>query len=153
MPTKFLLLGGFWAFVEGGGGSANYIFMGVGIYAMTAKFIPPAFVCNGRPHPLHRRRGPSMSDFLTGNLSGPLRLRVQSRSRTRLRIAASIAFLFSETEIFYTHLQCWKVLPFFQGKTSWVAPACADRPGFLVLGSAPAPASTLVSEPQIVPLR
>ena len=27
-------------------------------------------------------------------LSGPLRLRVQSRSRTRLRIAASIAFLF-----------------------------------------------------------
>ena len=28
------------------------------------------------------------------NLSGPLRLRVQSRSRTRLRIAASIAFLF-----------------------------------------------------------
>ena len=26
-------------------------------------------------------------------LSGPLRLRVQSRSRTRLRIAASIAFL------------------------------------------------------------
>ena len=29
-----------------------------------------------------------------GPLSGPLRLRVQSRSRTRLRIAASIAFLF-----------------------------------------------------------
>ena len=29
-----------------------------------------------------------------GGLSGPLRLRVQSRSRTRLRIAASIAFLF-----------------------------------------------------------
>ena len=29
-----------------------------------------------------------------GTLSGPLRLRVQSRSRTRLRIAASIAFLF-----------------------------------------------------------
>ena len=29
-----------------------------------------------------------------GALSGPLRLRVQSRSRTRLRIAASIAFLF-----------------------------------------------------------
>ena len=29
-----------------------------------------------------------------GELSGPLRLRVQSRSRTRLRIAASIAFLF-----------------------------------------------------------
>ena len=27
-------------------------------------------------------------------LSGPLRLRVQSRSRARLRIAASIAFLF-----------------------------------------------------------
>ena len=34
------------------------------------------------------------------------------------------------------------------------APACADCPGFLVLGSAPAPApaSTLVSDPQIVPL-
>ena len=32
--------------------------------------------------------------FLLGRLSGPLRLRVQSRSRTRLRIAASIAFLF-----------------------------------------------------------
>ena len=29
---------------------------------------------------------------------------------------------------------------------------CADRPGFLVLGSAPAPASTFVSEPQIAPL-
>ena len=28
------------------------------------------------------------------HLSGPLRLRVQSRSRPRLRIAASIAFLF-----------------------------------------------------------
>ena len=32
--------------------------------------------------------------FLRGGLSGPLRLRVQSRSRMRLRIAASIAFLF-----------------------------------------------------------
>ena len=31
---------------------------------------------------------------LPGMLSGPLRLRVQSRSRTRLRIAASIVFLF-----------------------------------------------------------
>ena len=39
-----------------------------------------------------------------------------------------------------------------QGKTPWVAPACADCPGFLVLGSAPDPVSTLVSEPQIVPL-
>ena len=29
-----------------------------------------------------------------------------------------------------------------QEKTPWVAPACADCPGFLVLGSAPAPAST-----------
>ena len=33
-----------------------------------------------------------------------------------------------------------------------VDPACADCPGFLVLGAAPAPASTFVSEPQIVPL-
>ena len=39
-----------------------------------------------------------------------------------------------------------------QGKTPWVAPACADCPGFLVLGSAHAPASTLASEPQIDPL-
>ena len=37
-----------------------------------------------------------------------------------------------------------------QGKTSWVDSACADCPGFLVLGAAPAPASTIVSEPQIV---
>ena len=36
--------------------------------------------------------------------------------------------------------------------TSWVAPACADCPGFLVLGAAPAPASTLVSEPPVVPM-
>ena len=41
---------------------------------------------------------------------------------------------------------------FTQGNTPWVAPACADCPGFLALGSAPAPASTLVSEPRIVPL-
>ena len=34
MPIKFLLLGGggFWVFLEGGGGSANFIFMGVGIF-------------------------------------------------------------------------------------------------------------------------
>ena len=40
----------------------------------------------------------------------------------------------------------------YQGNAPWVAPACADCPGFLVLGSAPAPTATLVSEPQIVPL-
>ena len=39
-----------------------------------------------------------------------------------------------------------------QGKTPWVDSACADCPGFLVLGAAPAPASTFASEPQIVPL-
>ena len=39
-----------------------------------------------------------------------------------------------------------------QGETPWVDPACADCPGFLVLGAAPAPASSFVSEPQIVPL-
>ena len=44
------------------------------------------------------------------------------------------------------------ILPFYRGNTPWVAPACAECPGFLVLGSALAPASTLVSEPQIVPL-
>ena len=34
MPIKFLLLGGggFWSLLEGGGGSANFIFMGVGIF-------------------------------------------------------------------------------------------------------------------------
>ena len=40
----------------------------------------------------------------------------------------------------------------FSGKYPWFAPSRAECPGFLVLGSAPAPASTLVSEPQIVPL-
>ena len=39
-----------------------------------------------------------------------------------------------------------------QGNTPWVAPACADCLGFPVLGSAPAPAATMVSEPQIVSL-
>ena len=39
----------------------------------------------------------------------------------------------------------------FSGKCP-LGPACADCPGFLVLGSAPAPASTLVSDPHIVPL-
>ena len=38
-----------------------------------------------------------------------------------------------------------------QGQTAWVASACADCPGFLVLGAARAPASTFVSEPQILP--
>ena len=38
------------------------------------------------------------------------------------------------------------------GKDPWVDSACADCPGFLVPGAAPAPASTFVSEPQIVPL-
>ena len=33
-------------------------------------------------------------------------------------------------------------LAFLKGNAPWVAPACADCPGFLVLGSAPAPAST-----------
>ena len=33
MPIKFLLLGGgCWVLLEGGGGSANFIFMGVGIF-------------------------------------------------------------------------------------------------------------------------
>ena len=33
MPIKFLLLGGgFWVFLEGGGESANFISMGVGIF-------------------------------------------------------------------------------------------------------------------------
>ena len=45
-----------------------------------------------------------------------------------------------------------KAQNFSQGKTPRVDPACADCPGFLVLGDAPAPASTFASEPQIVPL-
>ena len=40
----------------------------------------------------------------------------------------------------------------YSGKDPLCCSACADCPGFLVLGAAPAPASTLVSEPQIVPL-
>ena len=36
----------------------------------------------------------SLGMYVACQLSGPLRLRVQSRSRTRLRIAASSAFLF-----------------------------------------------------------
>ena len=35
-----------------------------------------------------------------------------------------------------------------QGKTPSIDSACADCPGFLVLGAAPAPASTFVSDPQ-----
>ena len=42
--------------------------------------------------------------------------------------------------------------PRLRGNTPWVAPACAHCPGFLVLGSAPSPTATLVSEPRIVPL-
>ena len=38
------------------------------------------------------------------------------------------------------------------GKDPWVDSACADCPGFGVLGAAPALASTLVLERQIVPL-
>ena len=40
MPIKFLLLwGGFWDFLEGGGGSANFIFMGVGIFPNSSNFL------------------------------------------------------------------------------------------------------------------
>ena len=39
-----------------------------------------------------------------------------------------------------------------KAKTPRADSACADCPGFLVLGAAPAPASTFVPEPQIVPL-
>ena len=38
-----------------------------------------------------------------------------------------------------------------QGRTPWVDSACADCPGFLLLGAAPAPVSAFVSEPQISP--
>ena len=37
-----------------------------------------------------------------------------------------------------------------QGNTPWVVSACADCPGFLVLGAAPAPAGTWSREPQTV---
>ena len=39
-----------------------------------------------------------------------------------------------------------------QGKALWVDSACADCPGFLVPGAAPAWVSTFVLEPHIVPL-
>ena len=32
MPIKLILLGGVVGFLEGGGGSANFVFMGVGIF-------------------------------------------------------------------------------------------------------------------------
>ena len=44
-------------------------------------------------------------------------------------------------------------LPGLIQHASWVDSASADCPGFLVLGAAPAPASTFVSELQIVLLR
>ena len=54
-----------------------------------------------KPQPKHEARGRGILTKHTTtpplgpwDLSGPLRLRVQSRSRTRLRIAASIAFVF-----------------------------------------------------------
>ena len=40
-----------------------------------------------------------------------------------------------------------------QRKTPWVDSACANCPGILVLGTAPASASTFVLGPQIAPLR
>ena len=43
----------------------------------------------------HNRAWAGMQQQMMHWLSGPVRLRVQSRSRTRSRIAASIAFLFS----------------------------------------------------------
>ena len=63
-----------------------------------------------------------------GQLSGPLRLRVQSRSRTRLRIAASIAFLFALVAKGFSTLQRHyrAVEPFKQFRTRQLrAPACA----------------------------
>ena len=51
---------------------------------------PPLSDCTEK----HRKPSVLGSFRARDELSGPLRLRVQSRSRTRLRIAASIAFLF-----------------------------------------------------------
>ena len=45
MPIKFLVLGGRGrAFLEGGG-SANFTFMGVGIYRMEGEAYGPMFFC------------------------------------------------------------------------------------------------------------
>ena len=69
---------------------------------------------------------------------------------------ASSGRILSEAAVLGTFF--WKLarnsgLPeFSKGNTLWVAPACADCPGFLVLDSAPAPASTFISELQIAPL-
>ena len=50
------------------------------------------------------------------------------------------------------HVKTREEKTYTQGKTPWVDSVCADCPGFLVLGAAPAPASTFVSKPQILPL-
>ena len=52
-----------------------------------------------------------------------------------------LIFTRTSLEVYYT-----------PANTPWVDSACADCPGFLVLGAAPAPASTFISEPQIARL-
>ena len=47
---------------------------------------------------------------------------------------------------------CFCNLDNLQGKAAWVAPACADCPGFMVQGDAGAPVPELYHEPQTVPL-
>ena len=64
------------------------------------------------------------------NLSGPLRLRVQSRLRTRLRIAVSIAFLFrayfkSENPRVRNFEQC-QVVVFIADDLGFLGPGSPD---------------------------
>ena len=53
MPTKFLLLGGggVLGFLKGGGGSANFIFMGVGIFPNRVLCLMLAGPRRGNMHP------------------------------------------------------------------------------------------------------
>ena len=89
-----------------------------------------------------------MSAGQTGQMTGQMG-HVHGRDGTQTRgCPAKILYVYS----FFLFAYYQGHRPSNQGKTPWVAPACADCPGFLVLGSAPAPASTLVSELQIVPL-
>ena len=103
-------------------------------------------------------RGHGGSQCLEKSPKDPAVLKILRRSTLTLRRKLTIAcpknllglFLALRMIVFFEVIL--KTLQKHPGKTAWVPPACADRPGFLVLGSAPALASTFVSEPQLVAL-
>ena len=83
--------------------------------------------------------------------SGDLELRWpgdSQRESGRIRAIRSA----KKNKNFFPDVQATRANRLNQRNTPWGAPACADCPGFLVLGAAPAPASTSVPEPQIVVL-